>query len=86
MHSHRSGEWSRGQWQDTVAPLDEPLLDPPDIDALLRDIGDLAAVVVECTVEPLRGLVQDLPRTFAFERSSQRRRWRRPRRDWQFPR
>jgi hypothetical protein len=84
MNSNRADKRARDSWQDTVAPIDEELLDSPDLDALLRDVGDLAAMVVECTVAPLRGLVQDLPRTFAFERSS-RRRWRRSHRDWQFP-
>jgi hypothetical protein len=71
------GDWSDG-WQDRVASTDEPLdAACPDVEQIVGDAIAMAQTVIECTVEPLRDLLAELPSALDFQNWGRRGRWRR---------
>lgn len=70
-------------WEDCVAPIDENLYwSAAEREAFVDDIKDLASAVVECTMAPLQGLINDLPRTMAYDSREWHDAWRSARRGW----
>ena len=81
--------WTEREWRDQVADEDEEFARcGPDFDAFVDDMKDMARVVVECTVEPLRAFAEGFPRAMAFDSRQwhQARRWSDPNKAWRYAR
>jgi hypothetical protein len=83
MHGRRRwSEQTESEWQDRVADAGEPLnSETVDVDAMLREAGEFAQMIAECTLGPIRELAAGLPRTIELEFTTWRR-GRRGRRGW----
>lgn len=71
MRNDRWTSWGAefdAEWRDEVDPPRAHAGGRASVDALLRDMTDLAHAVVECAIEPLRSLARSLPDVLAFER------------------
>jgi hypothetical protein len=73
--------WFEREWHDEVASTDEHLgRFDEDVNAFVADIKDIARMVVDVTVEPLRAFAETLPRAMAYEKQSWHGAWQRSKR------
>ena len=60
--------WTEGEWRDKVADTDEDLgRFDQDFDTFIADMKDIARMVVEVTVEPLRVFAAGFPKAMVYE-------------------
>jgi hypothetical protein len=69
--------WTERDWRDEVADRDEDLgRFDQDLDSFIADMKDIARMVVDVTVEPLRAFAESFPRAMAYESKHWHRAWR----------
>lgn len=60
--------WTEHEWRDEVAGKDEELgRFEQDLDAFVHDLKDMARMVVEVTIEPLKAFAESFPRAMAHD-------------------
>ncbi len=68
--------WTDREWRDKVADTDEELgRFDQDLDAFVDDIKQIARMVVEVTIEPIKVFAESFPRAMAYDSKHWRHAW-----------